>query len=240
MLKLINYKLLLFLAIYCCSGNEKLEASPDKLCENETSYLHYSDPEVGSVFESAMENRNCADEFIYEVGAYKLTKLGKACYNDDMNEILELLKSGACLYYCLTDNIYEYDLLYTGFVFNKYKIVKMLINYEVYDNIDQIYDENATTPLVLASKVTDEKIAIELAKKMIKKGANVNGIRETGVNYTNYPIIFAVKNNNIELVELFISYGVDIYVTDHEGYTPLQWSENFGTPEMVKLLSSAK
>lgn len=57
-------------------------------------------------------------------------------------------------------------------------------------------------------KALEQKYSNKIIKLLVEKGADVNaGEKEGAFTVGNYPICFAVKSNNLELVKLFIEKG---------------------------------
>jgi len=75
---------------------------------------------------------------------------------------------------------------------------------------------------------------IELVKKLIKDGINLNKKYKDG--YT--ALIMAVTENNIEIVKLLIDAGVNLDKKDEEGFTALHHAI-WNNIEIVKLLINA-
>ena len=72
------------------------------------------------------------------------------------------------------------------------------------------------------------------AKELINVGADLN-MKDDMMGYT--PLIFAVTEENNEMVELLLSKGADINLPDNRmGYTPLMWALNSNKEELAKFL----
>ena len=71
---------------------------------------------------------------------------------------------------------------------------------------------------------------------LINKGANINE-KDNG-NEKRTPLIWAIINNNIEIVKLLIDKGANINEKDNsnEKRTPLIWASVYGYTKIVKLL----
>jgi hypothetical protein len=71
------------------------------------------------------ENADCHDEFIETNGKYSLTKLGLACYDGNLEAVKKFISEGACKEQrCMTDDYFEFDLLYTAIYFEHPHIVE--------------------------------------------------------------------------------------------------------------------
>ena len=97
------------------------------------------------------------------------------------------------------------------------------VNYKDRDNYHN-------TPL----DITSYKGNIELAKMLIRRGADVNSKNSWGIS----PLHIASMDGKIELAELLIENGADVNITDDFGKTPLRTTINTGNIEMVNLLLS--
>ena len=91
-------------------------------------------------------------------------------------------------------------------------------------------DNYHNTPL----DITSYKGNIELAKMLIRRGADVNSKNSWGIS----PLHIASMDGKIELAELLIENGADVNITDDFGKTPLRTTINTGNIEMVNLLLS--
>ena len=70
------------------------------------------------------------------------------------------------------------------------------------------------------------------AKRLLEKGANVNGLNEVGET----PLHMAAFAGATKRVQLFLEYGADIRATDKFGRTPLHGAAGQGKLETVKTL----
>ena len=50
----------------------------------------------------------------------------------------------------------------------------------------------------------------------------------------------AVKEKDLETIELLIKKGVDVNSKDKSGYTPLHWAAEYGHKKIVELLTGSK
>ncbi|XTI93570.1 ankyrin repeat-containing domain protein [Cenococcum geophilum] len=90
------------------------------------------------------------------------------------------------------------------------------------------------SPLLLACGSND----IELARCLIKAGADVNGVNVTA-NNTKTPLIAAIRNSDSELVSLLLEKGAQANRPDSPDFRPLIEAVKFGDIETVQLLLSA-
>ena len=59
-----------------------------------------------------------------------------------------MLNDGADKEQCLSDDIYEYDIVYAAVYFNKVDVLKFLIAQK--EDVNKVYNENGLTALSLA------------------------------------------------------------------------------------------
>ncbi len=78
---------------------------------------------------------------------------------------------------------------------------------------------------------------IDLAKKLIDQGANVNFV---GDYWGRSAINFAVKSGNKALVQLLIDHGANVNIPDVHGCTPLFNAAYYGNFEIVQILINNK
>ena len=83
------------------------------------------------------------DGYVVEIGNYKATRLGEACGKGDLAGVIKLLNDGADKEQCLSDDIYEYDIVYAAVYFNKVDILKFLITQK--EDVNKVYNENGLT-----------------------------------------------------------------------------------------------
>jgi ankyrin repeat protein len=176
-------------------------------------------------------------EFGASIEGYKTTPLGLAVYSGDTTRFQELIKQGASIEKCLTDETYIFDILYTAFVFNKIEFIRYILANKLYTDANETYTEEAETPLTLACSLHDSNEAFEIAQSLIDSGANVDGAGESGGEQTKYPIIIAVNRKNFSITKLLIDHGAKKNVTNALGETPLVIAQKNGIQEIVDLLS---
>ena len=166
---------------------------------------------------SSQNGVNCNDKFIESKGLYNFTELGLACYNNDLVLVKSLINKGACKERCLSDEIFEYDILYTAILFEQVDIVEYLIG--IGQDVNKIYDENGYMALSLACSIKDKKRALSITKMLIDAEAQVYGAGDIGGDYIIYPVFCAINSDNIDLVKLLIECGADLTVVDKQGNT---------------------
>lgn len=170
------------------------------------------------------------DGYVVEIDNYKATRLGEACSKGDLVGVKKLLNDGADKEHCLSDDLYEYDIVYAAVYFNKVDILKFLITQK--EDVNKVYNENGLTALSLACINSNSEIALLL----LDVGANPNGAGNCGGDYTFYPIIEATQRNDIQTVKALLKHNVDRNVTDQDGSTPLQIAKSNNYDSLVTLL----
>lgn len=170
------------------------------------------------------------DGYVVEIDNYKATRLGEACSKGDLVGVKKLLNDGADKEQCLSDDLYEYDIVYAAVYFNKVDILKFLITQK--EDVNKVYNENGLTALLLACINSNSEIALLL----LDVGANPNGAGNCGGDYTFYPIIEAAQRNDIQTVKALLKHNVDRNVTDQDGSTPLQIAKSNNYDSLVNLL----
>ena len=189
--------------------------------------------------EISFQEDDCPDEFIKTIEAYSFTELGLACRKGDLNSAKNLIERGACKNRCMSDEIFEYDVLYTSVMFDKIDIVKYFINTE--KDVNKVYDENGMTLLTLACMRDKSDISFHMSKLLLDAGANVNGGGDMGFDYILYPLFEAIKNNNLRLVELLIDNGADITIVDKQDETIFTIIDGYGVNfEMKDYINSLR
>lgn len=155
--------------------------------------------------------RNVSDEeiFPYQINGYRLNAFGLACSQGNLEEVEKYIPQGNNTQIAMTNEVYEYDGLYVAVYFGQVMVTKFLI--EKGENVNNVYDENGTTLLLIACRNN----RIDLARILLNAGADANGAGDLG-GYIQYPIVEARYNDNVELIQLLISHGADAQVTNNE------------------------
>ncbi|MDR2206347.1 MAG: ankyrin repeat domain-containing protein [Flavobacteriaceae bacterium] len=170
------------------------------------------------------ENIDCQDEFVETKGIYNFTELGLVCYEGDLEAVKKMINNNACKERCLSDDIFEYDILYTAILYEHTNIVEYLIS--INENVNIVYNENGYTALSLACSIKDKKKALDISKILLKAGAQVNGAGDMGGDYIIYPIFRAIETDNIDLVQLLIDHAVNLNVIDKQGNSVIDIAKN--------------
>ena len=161
----------------------------------------------------------------------QLYPLGVACRNNDMETIKQLL-AAKDEPMAMGNDCYEFDILYTAIYFDKEDVLKYaLTRYK--DINDRVYsDEYGLTLLTYACKLSN----VKLAHILLEHGINVNGCQSPCDTYRVYPIMEAIANKNIELVQLLLEYRADLEIKDSNGNTPFTLAKEAGSQEIENLL----
>lgn len=162
---------------------------------------------------------------------YRLYPLGIACRNGDITTIKQLL-AGKDEPMAMSSDCYEFDILYTAIYFNKEDVLKYaLTRYK--DINDRVYsDEYGLTLLTYACRLSN----VKLARILLEHGIHVNGCQSPYDTYKVYPIMEAIANKNIELVQLLLKYRADLEIKDSNGNTPFTLAKEVGSQEIENLL----
>lgn len=87
------------------------------------------------------------------------------------------------------------------------------------------------TPLSVAISKGD----IEIVKKFIEYGADVNQISEDMT-----PLMVAARYNKVEIIKILIANGARVNEKNEKGYTAIKYAEFSGAADAVALLKSLK
>ncbi|KAI3395390.1 hypothetical protein diail_1381 [Diaporthe ilicicola] len=145
------------------------------------------------------------------------TALHWAAAKGDATAIRELLDAGADLE-CKTRMRSETPLMVACRIGASPEAVRVLLAAGADVNTKDCYEQ---TPLCLnagAPGVLGGRNRIEIAAALLDAGTNVNW-EEGHARAT--PLDFACVGNNVEMVELLLAAGADVYHSDRDGSTPL-------------------
>jgi len=109
-------------------------------------------------------------------------------------------------------------------------LVKLLLNNGADPN--RWNSEEGFTVLSLSCRLNN----YDISKLLIESGAKVDGVGDTGFDYIHYPLLYAVKSNNIKLVQLLIDNNCTIDVRDKQDETPFTIAERNENQQMIDLL----
>lgn len=171
------------------------------------------------------------DSLIQEHGtdnSYSL--LGYACKYNRCNIAEKIINLNANIEIGHGDEYFEYDALSIAVENEDLCLVKLLLNKGA--NPNRWYSEEGLTALSVSCRLNN----FTISRILIENGANVNGEGDTGTDYIIYPLLFAVGNNNLELVRLLIDNGCKIDITNKQDETPFTVAERINNDEMSDLL----
>gem|GEM_PF-4892278 len=174
--------------------------------------------------------------FDLSIEGYKASILGQAIYQGSIEKFKGILKSGARIDKCLTDETYIYDALYSAIAFDKKNILDYIIQNKLYADINKAYSEDAETPLTMACAIQNKGDALQASKLLITNGAKVDGAGPSGGEETKYPLLIATTRNNIELVRFLVAQGAKKDVTSNSGASPSSIAQDSGFSQLADIL----
>ena len=182
-------------------------------------------------------------DFVYHDEGMKNTELGKACHDNDYQEIKRIIKSGASLW-CAEDGYFQYDAIFMVTRYCSPCVLEYLLENNHYQDINLPYTENGLSLVSEAASSEDDFSALEKVKMLIKAGANPNGCGYQGFDYVTYPLFLALLNNNYLAAKFLVDSGADIDVIDRQGTSIasfLEYSQvNDITKDYIQLLLNRK
>lgn len=104
-------------------------------------------------------------------------------------------------------------------------LIKELLVYHANVNA---YDEEGSTPLLLALRTSDD----DVVRILMANGADVNKKDKYGVS----PLMASVEGNNPQIVQALLKAGARINDVNLHGDTPLMYAVTAGHPEIVLML----
>ena len=96
---------------------------------------------------------------------------------------------------------------------------------------------NCMVHMLLYGREITEK-DLELAKLLLTNGAHVDEAPISGELQGFTPLIFAARENNIEVVNFLIEHGADVNAKNVYGDTPLSVAENGKNIKIVEILTA--
>ncbi len=102
------------------------------------------------------------------------------------------------------------------------------------DTIQTSYNESAVCNSELIKAVKDNNL--ELTKKLLDDGCNVNAKIEVGVNLWEIPLKYAISNKDPEMIRLLLKYGADPCQDLGLSMNPFHYSAGDGSHEVFLLL----
>jgi ankyrin repeat protein len=98
-------------------------------------------------------------------------------------------------------------------------------------------DENKVTPLMKIISIGETQgLNLELIKKIITNGANIDAYDKNGKTALHYAMEQKSRYENRKLIKLLIEKGADVNVQDNEGNTPLILATKNYDVELIKSL----
>jgi len=64
-------------------------------------------------------------------------------------------------------------------------------------------------------------------------------VNEQGVSGRS-PLVIAVLGSNLDMVELLLNYGASVHIKDDSNKSPIDYAEELGELEILRLLKSSK
>lgn len=112
-------------------------------------------------------------------------------------------------------------------MFNNNKASAQVLIDEYHANVN-ITGKNSSSPLHIASQLSDDSMVIFL----LEKGANPN---QPDADF-NSPLMIAIQSNNFNIVKILIQAEADCSMPNKNKLTPLHFACKYGTKEIVELL----
>ena len=158
--------------------------------------------------------------------------LGFACKHKRLKMAEQIIGKGADINIGKEDEVFAYDALWVAVESEDAGLVKLLLSKGADPN--NVHTEWGLTVLSKSCSLNN----YDIAKLLLGAGAKADGAGDFGFSeYPDYPIVNAVRNNNIKLVQLLIDNNctVNSNIGDSMGSIFMIAEEN-KNPEMVALL----
>ncbi|MFH1120851.1 MAG: ankyrin repeat domain-containing protein [Bacteroidota bacterium] len=160
-----------------------------------------------------------------------ITPLHIAAYRGYLDMVELLISNGASL---LKKDNFGLDALLYAVIGENPDIVKYLLDKGADPNSKSI---SGSTPLMFAAY----KLNYMISEQLILKGANIDEQDQDGYAPIFYIFIDLEQNSNYylqvkSLIEIFVSKGADINITDKYGNTPLMYATSLGFKNIVEFL----
>ena len=162
------------------------------------------------------------------------TLLGYACKYKRCHLAEQLINMKADIETGESDEILVFDALSVAVQSEDMCLVKLLLNNGA--NPNRWNSETGFTVLSLSCMLNN----YDIAKLLIESGAEVDGVGDTGFEYIIYPLLHAVRSNNIKLVQLLIDNNCTIDIRDTQDETPFKVAERNENQEILDLLKKAQ
>ena len=175
------------------------------------------------------------DNYFFTLWGYDFyTLVGFACRYKRCHFVEKLINLNADIETGVSDEIMVTDALSVAIASQDICSVKQLLNNGA--NPNRRIDESGYTVLSLSCDVNN----YDIAKLLIESGADVNGLGDLGFDYVIYPLLHAVRSNNIKIVQLFIDNNCKIDVRDTQDETPFKVAERNENQEILDLLKKTQ
>lgn len=157
---------------------------------------------------------------VFDANAGSYDDFFVAIKRDDAHTVQELLQRG---FDPNTPSLEHLDGLYLALRDGSLKAAQALVDWPK-TNVD-VRTDHDETPLMMACL----RGQIDIARKLIARGADVN---KTGWT----PLHYAATSGNVAIIQMLLDENAYIDAESPNGTTPLMMAAMYGTPEAVKLL----
>lgn len=174
--------------------------------------LNYIDKDQFLFFKKKVKNTPTdINKFVLDKKSNQLyTSLGYSIKQNKPIFIDFLLKHGAKINIAKSDDYYVYDGLYVAIENQNLDAVKRLLDKGSDPN--KLYNENGVCPLVLSCRYPNQNIVNEL----IKHGAKIDGVGDSGGEYTSFPLLEAITYQQPSIVDLLLKKGANIAIRNKQ------------------------
>ena len=93
-------------------------------------------------------------------------------------------------------------------------------------------DKNGNTPLILVTRLSDQKNAVAVAKQLLDAGIDINAQNNNGET----ALYRAVLKKNYALIRFLIENGADASIATNQGQTPLALAQANADQQAIDLL----
>jgi ankyrin repeat protein len=149
----------------------------------------------------------------------KYNQLGLAVKSGNIEEVGNLLKSGADINNAAEDEYYAYGALYIAINTKNEAMVKFLIDHKP-DLNTQINEEGYS---LLVAAIDSRNVNI--VKLLIQSGANIEVFTDPEGNKKFIPLLEATQANQPEMVKLLLEKGADPHEMSFEGLSAYNYAK---------------
>lgn len=110
-------------------------------------------------------------------------------------------------------------------------LIPILARYGAHVNMP---DDQGNTPLILAMRLSDQDVAIQVVKELLKQGANVDAQNKNGET----ALFRAVQRKKHTLIQFLLENGADPAIKNNQGLTPLAVAQANNDQQAISLLSA--